>query len=259
MWEAPTADSLRELVDPANIIRLYPNDHNDRVRAVRGAHILIYARPETGKTLFTINMVRGFLDQSLKVLYVGNEDPHSMLLPRFQCSVLGVDSDELDELSDQEIDTALNERGWGGFIFAHLEPGTFSQIRGLIGRYLPDVVVVDQIRNIGSGEGLVVGQEVAGKEMRNIGNEFNVLAISIAQAGESAEGKLRLGLSDIDSSKTGLPATLDVMIGLGTTDEYNNIGKRMVSLPKNKLGGDHSFFSISVDEQKSRVLEIDDE
>ena len=258
IWESPRYEELSELFDDRNRITLYPNELNKRVRAVRGAHILIYARPETGKTLFTINMVRGFLDQGLRVLYFGNEDPAAMMLPRFMGCVLNSTREELDSLSGDEIDTALNENGWEGFIFIHLEPGTFKQIRGLIGRYSPDVVILDQLRNLGGGEGLVVGQEIAGKVMRNIGNVFNVLSISIAQAGESAAEKLRLGLSDVDSSKTGLPATTDVMIGLGTNEERNNHGRRMVSLPKNKLGGDHSFFSINVDESRSRVLEIDE-
>jgi hypothetical protein len=44
------------------------------------------------------------------------------------------------------------------------------------------------------------------------------------------------------------------MIGLGVTEEYENRGKRMVSLPKNKPGANHSMFSITIDASKSRIL-----
>ena len=119
----------------------------------------------------------------------------------------------------------------------------------------PDVLIVDQIRNVQTGgDGLTVGLERAGVEMRNIAGEFDLLAVSVTQAGESASNKLVLGLSDIDSSKTGLPATTDVMIGVGVDENYDSRGKRMVSLAKNKVGADHSYFSVDVDPARSRVL-----
>lgn len=256
LYSAPRYKDVAEAMNPANTIELYPKELNDRVGgALKGHHILVFARPETGKTLFTMNLVRGFLEQGLKVLYIGNEDNEKAMLPRFMCSFIGITKEEFRRLSEEEVDEALYRAGNDNFFFAHLEPGTYQQIRGLIRHVGPDVVVVDQIRNVlTGGDGLTVSLEKSGTEMRNIGNEFDVLAVSITQAGESASNKLVLGLSDIDSSKTGLPAQIDLMIGIGVNEEYESRSKRMVSLPKNKLSGDHSYFSITVDEQKSRVL-----
>jgi len=243
-------------LDRENVIDLYPKDLNDRVEGVmRGDHILIFARPETGKSMVAINMVRGFLEQGLKVLYVGNEDSEQRMLPRFLCSVVGITKQEMEEMGSDKLDDVLDDTQIDNLFFVHLEPGTFPQIRSLIRKVQPDVVVVDQIRNVQTGgDGLTTGLERAGTEMRNIGNEFNVLAVSITQAGESANGKLRLDLSDIDSSKTGLPAQIDLMIGIGVNEDYDGRSKRMISLPKNKISGDHSFFSVDVDEARSRVL-----
>ena len=243
-------------LDRENVITLYPKDLNDRVEGVmRGDHILIFARPETGKSMVAINMVRGFLEQGLKVLYIGNEDSEQRMLPRFLCSVAGITKQEMEEMGADKLDEILDETPIDNLSFVHLEPGTFPQIRSLIRKVNPDVVVVDQIRNVQTGgDGLTTGLERAGTEMRNIGNEFNVLAVSITQAGESANGKLRLDLSDIDSSKTGLPAQIDLMIGIGVNEDYDGRSKRMISLPKNKISGDHSFFSVDVDEARSRVL-----
>ena len=253
---AATYDDIAIALDPENIIELYPPDLQDRVKyATRGHHILIFARPETGKSMFTINMARGFLDQGLKVLYIGNEDPASAMLPRFFGSFIGATREELSAMDSREVNEKIKAAGNDNFRFIHLEPGTFSQIRGLCRIMKPDVLIVDQIRNVlTGGDGLTIGLERAGAEMRNIGASFNLLAVSITQAGESASSKLVLGLSDIDSSKTGLPATVDTMIGIGINEDYEGRSKRMISLPKNKIGSDHSFFSVDVDPSKARIL-----
>ena len=67
-----------------NQIKLLPKELNDRVDggARPGHHILVYARPEIGKTLFVLNLTAGFLIQGLPVLYIGNEDPASDILLR---------------------------------------------------------------------------------------------------------------------------------------------------------------------------------
>jgi hypothetical protein len=254
--DAPAYADIANVLSGDNLIELYPQDLQDRTGGcMRGHHILIFARPETGKSLFTINMVRGFLAQGLKVLYIGNEDSAAAMIPRFFCSMLNVTKDDLMEMSEDEVNEGIHQAGNDGFRFVHLEPGTFPQIRGLCRVMQPDVLVVDQIRNVQTGgDGLTTSLERAGTEMRNISAEYDLLAVSVTQAGESASGKLVLGLSDIDSSKTGLPAQIDLMIGIGVDDNYEGLGKRMISLPKNKISGDHSFFSVNVDPSRSRVL-----
>ena len=254
--DAPAYADIANVLSGDNVIELYPQDLQDRTGGcMRGHHILIFARPETGKSLFTINMVRGFLEQDLKVLYIGNEDSAAAMIPRFFCSMLNVSKDDLMAMSEDEVNEGIHQAGNDGFRFVHLEPGTFPQIRGLCRVMKPDVLVVDQIRNVQTGgDGLTTSLERAGTEMRNISAEYDLLAVSVTQAGESASSKLVLGLSDIDSSKTGLPAQIDLMIGIGVDDNYEGLGKRMISLPKNKISGDHSFFSINVDPSRSRVL-----
>lgn len=249
---------VKEARLPENIIPLFPSMLNEQIDGgcSRGHHVLVFARPETGKSLMVLNFTRQFLEDGRRVLYIGNEDPASSLRTRLISSILQVPTAEVRELDEETIDTKLANSGavTDNLYFVSLSPGTFPQIRSLCKRYNPDVLIVDQIRNLNTNaDGLVHGQERAGIEMRNIAGEFNLLSISVAQAGESASGKLVLGLSDIDNSKTGLPASVDLMVGIGVSDEYEQRGKRMVSLPKNKLGSGHPFFSIDVDENTSRI------
>lgn len=250
------ASDLAQALDRTATIEIYPKDLNDRVEGLmRGDHLLVFARPETGKSLFTINLTRGFLEQGLVVLYVGNEDSERRMLPRFVGSILNMTKVEMEAMSFEDLDDLLDNSPIDNFHFVHLEPGTFPQIRGLIHKITPDILIVDQIRNVlTGGDGLTIGLERASTEMRNIANEFDIVCVSVTQAGESGSGKLRLDLSDVDSSKTGLQAQVDVMVGIGVNEDYEGRGKRMLSLPKNKCSGDHSFFSIDVDTTKNRIL-----
>jgi len=56
-------------------------------------------------------------------------------------------------------------------------------------------------------------------------------------------------MSDVDSSKTGLPASADLMIGLGMDHTMQANGMLGISLCKNKLSGDHAKFTVSVNYQ----------
>ena len=248
---------VMEATASENLIHILPDELNSRLGGglLRGHHVLVFARPEVGKSMFTINMVRGFLEQGLTVVYVGNEDPEISMKKRVVSSVLNLNREQLDEEDSDDLNLKLVECGVNNFYFKHLNPGSPQQIQGLINRIEPDVIIIDQLRNINCyNEGMVQRLENAAKEIRTIGQRSNSLMISVTQAGDSATDKLVLTMSDVDSSKTGIPSQVDVMVGIGMNQEYEARNKRMISLPKNKPGGDHGFFSITVDEGVSRIL-----
>ena len=61
-------------------------------------------------------------------------------------------------------------------------------------------------------------------------------------------------MSDVDSSKTGIPASADLMIGIGGDAVMKSNGTLGISLPKNKLSGLHDRFLATVNYQTG-VLE----
>lgn len=257
VYENIRIGDVQSALDPSNRIQLYPQELNDRCRggALRGHHILVFARPEVGKSLVALNMARGFIEQGLRVLYVGNEDPAESMITRFMCCLLGMDEDSLMSLGEDESNNLLQQAGIDNFVFVPLSPGTPDDIRGLTMRKGADVIIIDQLRNLNShSDGLVQKLETVAKEVRNIGQKLNALVVSVTQAGDSASEKLVLTMSDVDSSKTGIPAQVDLMVGVGMDEEYRARGKRMFSLSKNKLGGEKGFFSVTVDEKTSRIV-----
>ena len=69
-------EEMDKTLDRDNLIKIAPKRLNNKLAGgcIRGDHILIFGRPESGKTLFTVNMVSAFLRQRLRVLYIGNEE-----------------------------------------------------------------------------------------------------------------------------------------------------------------------------------------
>lgn len=256
LFKKSVKDLVTKSFDPARQIRLYPRELNDRCDggARPGHHLLIYARPEIGKTLFAQNMVAGFLRQGIKVLYVGNEDPASDILLRLICRLSGLPKAAVMENPD-EAERRAYERGYGNLVIASLAPGNFFEIRKLVETHKPGAVVLDQLRNIEvNSESRVQALEKAATEARNLAKRYGLLVVSVTQAGESAEGKAILGRDDIDFSKTGIPAQVDLMIGIGADATMEAHGIRTISLPKNKLSGRHDHFVVTIDPPTGRVV-----
>jgi hypothetical protein len=83
--------------------------------------------------------------------------------------------------------------------------------------------------------------------MRNIAKRRRVVVISVTQAGDSAANKSILDMGDVDFSNTGIPATADLMIGLGASFDDVKAGRMVLSLCKNKIGGRHAVIPVMVD------------
>jgi KaiC/GvpD/RAD55 family RecA-like ATPase len=205
----------------------------------------VFARPEKGKTLFTINLSCGFLTQGLDVLYIGNEEPAEDIRMRFRMRLLQKPKQLIRQYPDKAAE-ALAKLNVGRLNIAALSPGTFPEIERLVDKYSPKVVVLDQLRNLAVDNDSRTGQlEAAANLARALAKSRGVLVVSVTQAGDSATGKVYLAMNDVDSSKTGIPAAVDLMIGVGGDDQMAASGLLGISLPKNKLSGSHESFTVS--------------
>jgi archaellum biogenesis ATPase FlaH len=239
------------------LIQLWPKSLNDHIDGgVRGGHhILVFAPTEGGKTLFVINLCAGFLRQSLRVLYVGNEDPATDIMMRMINRLTGMNKYEVME-SPLEADRILARRNWDRFTLAGLSPGTFPKIHQLIKKHDPQVLVLDQLRNIDvDSENRTQALEKAATLARNTARRHNIPVISVTQAGDSASGRTVLNRGDVDSSNIGIPGQTDLMIGIGANDEMEQRNMRTLSFPKNKISGRHQTLNITIDPLLSKVCE----
>lgn len=251
-------DLMDKEYDPENMIKIYPSSISDRLDggAKRGHHIVVFARPEVGKSALVVNASCGFARQDKRSLYVINEDRPQDIILRHISNLSGMNKHEIRDNPKKGQDLAY-DRGWDNVIVVSMAPGSPDEIRRMIDKYDPSCIIVDQLRNLKvRAENRTNQLEQAATEVRNIGKEANVLALSVTQAGDSASNKLVLEQGDVDSSNTGIPAQADVMIGIGMDAQMEAEGVRVLSLPKNKLGGVHDNFPVRINPQLSRYTSI---
>lgn len=251
-------DILVELANPENQIKLYPAVLNDATGggAIGGNHILVFARSNAGKTMFTINCVRGMARDGRRVLHLINEEPRKQLLLRYINRCSGLTKREVYADIDAAIARA-KESGLDNIYIEDINPGTFAEVRGLIEKIKPDVVVLDQLRNMTvKEESRVNGLEKLATEARNLAKRYGIVVISVTQAGDSATNKLVLTESDIDSSKTGIPAQCDLILGLGVNDEQKHQQMRTLTIVKNKIENIHEYYPVRVDENLSKIVSM---
>lgn len=250
---------LSASLEQRNLLRVAPASLNRRLGGgvTRGTHIVVVARPEAGKTLIVLTMLAGFVQQGLRVLYAGNEDPIKSVMMRLISNLTLMSRAEIEAAPDKAMELALSA-GYEHAIFAGLSGGSLSDLHTLCAKHRPDVLIVDQIRNLASSkaENRTTQLEAVARGMRNMAREFNLVAVSVTQAADSASNKLILDMGDVDGSNTGIPGACDVMLMAGSTQSYDEQDLRMFKLAKNKASGTHENWTVSIDRIHSRVKDV---
>jgi archaellum biogenesis ATPase FlaH len=249
---------LNEEADGVGRLTLYPTAVNERLGGgVQGGHhIVVYARPETGKTALCISIAAGFARQRSQGIYFVNEDRPQDIMLRIISNLTGWTRARILENKAEAI-TLATEAGLNNIRVISMAPGTPKQIESYIKKYSPAWVIIDQLRNVAVRSDNRVNQlEMAATFARNMAKKYSIVVVSVTQAGDSANNKEILDMGDVDFSNTGIPAQADVMIGMGVTPALDQQGVRMISLPKNKIGGDHASFLVRINPFLSRVTSI---
>ena len=265
IWTMDNSEMDAQL-DRKNLIRVGPPKLNkERLQggASRGDTILVFGRPEAGKTLFTVNAVSGFLRFGHRVLYIGNEEGTYKTRKRIIQSLTSTTRDEYDESPTDTIERAV-EAGLDNLHICHMQPGTIPEIEELVKEVQPDVVVLDQIRNVelaNKKDSFVQKLGDLGTAMRNLAQKYQFLSWSVTQAGDKTERHGQepppyLTMSDIADNRTSLAAQFDVIIGVGVNEELRRQDVRIISFCKNKLNEEpegHEPLQVRVDMRRSQV------
>lgn len=237
-----------------NLIPIYPTALNSILGGgvPRQSQICIMARPDVGKSTVAINMAVGAAEKGFKVLYVGNEDPAPKMVMRILSRFLRKPEHEFRSLPD--TDAIALERGYGNVFFKEMHPGNYSELRTWIEKLNPDVVVIDQIRNMNfKPDSMTINLEQAVIATRNLAKEFNLVMVVITQAGDSATNKVVLDMNDVEWSNTGVAAQMDLMIGVGQNPMLKEQGIVILSFPKNKLCAPLKPMSANIDYTLNRI------
>jgi hypothetical protein len=249
-------DNILEFTSFKNLFPFRLSTLHDKIPGAGRQHfVVVFARPEAGKTAFSVYQAAGYLQQNLKVAYFANEESAKRVYLRLLCSAL--------EKTEADIRTSVEEsRKEFKEKYAHnlaMIDGVgmdISQVENWVIRNKPDVVFIDQLDKLSVTGNFNRGDERLGRLYtlaREMAKRNNCLVYGITQCSAEGEGKTKLDYSMIAGSKTDKAAEADLIIGIG---KQTQIGEeemvRTFSIPKNKINGFHGFIVAMLD--KYRVL-----
>lgn len=253
------ANALKAVVNGEAGMSLYPAALGEAIgpRGLQeGSHVVVFGRPEISKSGFCITNAARWGMAGYKVLYFINEDPAVNIQLRILCCVTGMSEDEVLRDIDAAIAKAKT-KGFDNIVIKSLAPGSAVEIERWVDEEQPDAIIVDQLRNLWAKADSRTNQlDQVARDVRDIGKAKGIVVLSVSQAGDSAEGKSVLSMSDIDSSKTGIPGACDVLIGIGATKEQESVGYRTLTLCKNKVNGNHESITVKFIPQLSRYTNV---
>ena len=229
----------------------------------RGNFMIVFARPDVGKTAFWVSLVaspNGFAWQEKKVSIFANEEPAIRTQMRLLNASTGLQRGNILNGSRD-----LAKQKWST-ISPYIENfdcvgKTMDDLDEYCSTNDVDILIIDQLDKIN-----VTGKYNATHEKlrevytqsRELAKRHNILVIGMSQASAEAQGRSRVTFSTMENSKTGKAAEADIILGIGKEDEVENYLEdcvRFVTLSKNKLTGDHAEFEVILRPTISRYAE----
>lgn len=249
VFNATPIEELEQHVTGNNLIPIYPSKLNDYLGGgvPRQSHICVFARPDVGKSTVAINIAGKAAQLGYRVLYIGNEDPAPKMVFRIVARLTKTPESIIRKDPAQYYKLAM-ENGYENVFFVPMHPGTIPEVRQRIEKVEPDLVIIDQIRNLHvKPDSMTVNLEQASIATRNLAKEFNLVMTVVTQAGNSAANKAVLDMEDVEWSNTGLPGQMDLMIGVGQSHEMKQMNQIVLSFPKNKFTAPIKPFHAAID------------
>lgn len=251
-------DQLDEIVGKGKRIALAPNKLTERTNggALPGHSILIFGRSDAGKTTFALNMTAGFLQNEHKTLYVGNEESINVLKARMRNRLANMTPEEVEK-DPKKANSLSRKRSAGLLEMHHLHNGSMDGVRRLLDEVEPEVIILDQLRgmSVAAGEKMTQKLEQVAIEWRSVLSTYGVVGVTLTQANDRTskpgeEQPLWLSQSDIDSSRTGVPGAMDLIVAVAVNNELMQRGQRAISIAKSKL-------SSKPDAKEGFIVEMD--
>jgi len=236
----------------------------DKIPGVAGGELMIiFARPETGKTASHISLCYGpdgFAEQGANVHTFVNEEKASRSMLRAMSAFTGVTKEEIYE------DPKFVANEWrlihDNVNMYDAQGVSIEQIDAYCENHKPDVLVVDQLDKVQVAGNFSRTDEKLREiytQAREIAKRHNTAFIAISQASADAEGKTKLNPSEMEGSKTGKFAEADIIVGIGKhdtsgVDEEPDYTRHM-TVGKNKITGWHGTIICEIQPKLSRYVD----
>jgi replicative DNA helicase len=219
-----------------------------------GELLIVFARPELGKSAFHVSLAcapGGFCSQGAKVHAITNEEPGVRTKARAASAATQMTAQEI--VADRSRAKLL----WAGtkdnYTIADGVGMTMGALDAYCRRNKPDVLIVDQLDKLGVNGSFAATHEKLREiyvQAREIAKRHNLLMIAISQASADAEEKAYISYSQMEGSKTGKAAEADVIMGIGRYPANPGVEEdftRIVTISKNKISGYHGSVTMLLD------------
>ena len=225
-----------------------------------GNLVIVFARPEAGKTAFWVNLVAGidgFAAQGAKVCALINEEPAIRTQMRLINAHTGLTMDEI-RADTQEANKKWAEVRQNIHILDTVD-WSLDDVDDFVQKEKPDILVIDQLDKVG-----VTGNFARTDEKlraiytgaREVAKRNDCCVIAISQASADGQGKFDLTFDMMEGSKTGKAAEADVIIGVGHRDKMDTDERvRSLAISKNKITGWHGLKNCIIIPELSRYAE----
>jgi len=239
---------------------------------------ILLAGTGVGKTLAMCHFAAANLLDGKNVLYITLEMAEERIAERIDANLLNIPLDELKGFPKKIYDDKINRlklKTSGKLIIkefptASVGSGHFRHLMNELSlkkNFKPDIVYIDYI-NLCTSSRLKHGSNVnsytyikaVAEELRGLAVEMNFPIISATQLNRTGFTNSDPGLEDTSESFA-LPATVDFMVALVSTEEMEALGQIMVKQLKNRYNDPtaHRRFVVGVDRAKMRLFNVEAE
>lgn len=238
-----TVDAISSMSDPTRAGGFdWPLDYLDVAigPVEKGDQVLLFGRPEAGKTSLAINVFNKWAEQRSEGTFIlfNNEEKGSAITSRIVQVALGKTH---RDLMGNPTRYAAEYKAWGGAkkILVITDPKmNVKKVERICRKHQPTAMVFNLIDKVKGFDG-----EREDLRLRSVLQWSRALAhsygpvLGIMQADGAAEGVKYLNMSMVYGSKTSVQGEGDVMIGLGRSLAAGEENNRFLSIVKNKLPG----------------------
>lgn len=223
-----------------------------------GNLMIVFARPETGKTAFWVSLVSapdGFAEQGANIHAFINEEPAVRTQMRAISCYTGMTREEIVE--NIEVANGKWDLIKDNIKLFDTVDWTMDDIDSHCEKHKPDIIVIDQLDKVNIPGTYARSDEklrAIYTSAREIAKRRNCAIIAISQASNDAHNKRHMDFNMMENSRTGKAAEADLIIGVGKRAEMDgeeNID-RSLCITKNKINGYHGIIDAKIYREISR-------
>jgi len=229
-----------------------------------------------GKSLFMCHVAASAVSQGKNVLYITLEMAEEEIAKRIDANLMNITLDQLKDLPKQLFDSRIDKirQKTNGTLIIKEYPTSGAHVghfKALLNelqlkrQFSPDIIIVDYLNicvssrlkgNSGANSYTII-KSIA-KELRGMAVEMNVPILSATQTTRTGYGNTDVELTDTSES-FGLPATVDFMFALITTEDLEKMNQLMVKQLKNRYNDPtlNKRFVIGIDRAKMKLYDLE--